>query len=491
MSVISAIRRRSNAPTYVILFAGLILALIASFAPVYGLIAVTLLVLTAALLGWPYLGLFALIMTTPFISIANIPLFSFGGQTAPLTPNDILLPIVVAGWLVRRLMAGRLMTDRIVRWAFAFVIMDIVSLAANLAWMSKSEFLVASLYLARWIGYMLIYLVVWHTLEDQHQVKKFINALVGSGIVVVLLGFLQLRFFPNVSQIVAIANGDPASLQNLDPHQGRLVSVFLEPNHLSGYFLVFVSICFSFAFAGKNRRTNPFWFCLLAVFVIAIMLTQSRAAILGLAAMALVMSKSRVRLVSLILLVGVLITVMFTSSTYDKMKGMFSSSQPSAYKVNIAGVNLRVDGSAYLRTLVWREAIRTIEKYPVTGCGYNAYRFGAAKANKRPLSQSRGAAGAANSYLTILATTGIVGLTIYLGMIWNIIRYFSRTAGSQANSLAAILSFATAGAMIGLAVHALSIDSLLFPQIMFTMWALAGATKAASKLKAGGAHEGS
>lgn len=447
--------------------------------------AIILCAICIAILANPAVGVFILIATTPFISIASMPIFSFGGQNAPLTANDLLIPLTISSWLLRRILNRNLGIDRVVIWVGAFVLVDIISLSFNISKLSSKEFLIASMYLIRWIEYALLYMVVRDTFRSEKEIKSLLYAFIGSGVLVALLGFIQLILFPNMSQIVAIATSDVASLQGLDPHQQRLVSVFLEPNHLAGYFIIFTAALLSLAVVERNRRTKLVWLVSSVLVLTAMALTQSRAGFIGLATAGLFMSKSKNRKPILIALGVIMIVVLLSPKTSSKLKGIFYSDSSSDAIVEICGIKFRPDGSAAARLGVWSDAGRTIAVNPVIGCGYNAYKFASARANNRQPSVNRGEAGAANSYLTLFATTGIIGLIAYLGIIFGMVRRFSKAAEKYQGTLAGALSFAVATSVIGLAIHATTIESLFFPQIMFAIWVLSGLASASIKLQAG------
>ena len=85
----------------------------------------------------------------------------------------------------------------------------------------------------------------------------------------------------------------------------------------------------------------------------------------------------------------------------------------------LAAANSKIEGLNPLRVVSSearlesaREAVSIISKYPLFGVGYNAYRYAQVQMGLReesPQVQSHADAGTDNSYLFILATTGIAG----------------------------------------------------------------------------------
>lgn len=462
------------------------LGIVASFAvvlaPIYSLIVLFGCCIAVVAFVRPTFGIFLLLVTTPTINIINIPILNVGGQTAPFTINDLLLPWIALAWIARKLKDGDVLLDDTAKWAGIFILIDIASLAVNITSLAPKELMIAFLYLARWTEYALLYLIVRDNFKEENRIKVLVYALMGYALLVAVLGFIQLIVFPNMAQAAALGNGEISSLQNIDLHRSRMASVFVSPNHLAAYFLIYIAVSLSFLSFTQNRKARVIWLLLSLTLLAALAFTQSRAGFLGILPIGWMLTKGSSRKPMLIVLATVLLAVALSPGISKKIKNTVQSDSPGAARVMIAGIELRMDMSSYGRLLDWQESIRTLAANPILGCGYNAYKYAAARANNRQTTNSRGEAGASNSFLTILATTGIVGLFVYVRLLYGMLRRFLYLGRSRKGTLAGILGFGMAAAIVGSAVHALSIESLLHPQVMFSMWMLAGATTAASKL---------
>ncbi|MBI3070128.1 MAG: O-antigen ligase family protein, partial [Candidatus Levybacteria bacterium] len=119
-------------------------------------------------------------------------------------------------------------------------------------------------------------------------------------------------------------------------------------------------------------------------------------------------------------------------------------------------------------------AIAIFKDNPLIGVGFNAYRYaqyryGFIKGENWQIVHS--GAGTDNSFLFVLATTGIIGLISYLYLWWVILKkaYFEKSSK--------IISGVVFASVAGLALNAFFINSLFFPFIMAWMWILLGLTE--------------
>ena len=81
------------------------------------------------------------------------------------------------------------------------------------------------------------------------------------------------------------------------------------------------------------------------------------------------------------------------------------------------------------------------------------------------------AAGTDNSFLFILATSGLIGLTAFLYFLYKVV---SLSSSKLKKNYFSLVLFAS---IISLAINSLFINSLFFPQIMLWIWILAGLTE--------------
>ncbi len=71
------------------------------------------------------------------------------------------------------------------------------------------------------------------------------------------------------------------------------------------------------------------------------------------------------------------------------------------------------DSSAQTRLVLWQDAIALFKRNPVTGTGFETYEF---MGRVGPYRDTH------NYYVKILAETGVVGMMLYLALLWRLIK---------------------------------------------------------------------
>jgi O-antigen ligase len=138
------------------------------------------------------------------------------------------------------------------------------------------------------------------------------------------------------------------------------------------------------------------------------------------------------------------------------------------------GTNFLRAASSEARISTTREVLKVIKESPVYGVGFNAYRYAE---NRLGLiggpnwQVSHGGAGTDNSFLFILATTGVVGLIAYLYLLSKIIGL--GILNRKKSKYAVIL----VSSLLGLIVSSLFINSLFYVLILEWIWIMAGFTE--------------
>jgi O-antigen ligase len=362
-------------------------------------------------------------------------------------PIDIAITILVLVWIFKQLKNKKnILAIQNIKPVILFALVCFFSLLANSLWLKPVEIAVSSMYLLRWI----VYSGVYFSLRDTGEHFKNVTVkrlLIVDGLIIVVLGFIQLLFYPSLLSLIHY---------QWDRHMYRLFSVFLDPNY-TGLFLVlyFLYISTYFLKSLKNRqKQHVFKFGLItALTAIAIYLTYSRSALLMFltSASAFLVLINRKKLIWLIL--GATLIFILISS-------------PRFY---IENINLFRVHSSKERVSSAIDALRIIEKNPILGVGFNAYRYAQLKYDFRKPTQnftSHADAGTDNSFLFIAATTGIIGLASYL-FIWYI---FIKKAFRNNKRKFNLHSVTVISSIIGLLIGAQFVNSLFYWPIMLWMW---------------------
>lgn len=387
---------------------------------------------------------------------------SIGGLD--LLPSDLIIPVIFIVWLVDKLVNDRVVRlGKITKMAGLFLLMGVVSYGLNLFRFDTGEMISAFAALGR-LGMYLVLAPIAYDLLERDRDSRFRNFLLIMMFValalIVILGFLQLRFFPSFYEI-------GLQFAGWDPHIGRLLSTWFDPNFVGGYLTFMLSITTALSlyfYQVKNKKLFLVLAGLSIISLAALYLTFSRSAYLCMMAALVILSffKSRRLLVAgiLIFVLGFGLSPRMQQRTVDAVISMqsllgFETQKP-------------LDPTARFRVESWNQAWEIIGDYPVLGAGYNRYSY---ELNQRgyELMSSHAANGSDSSILTLWSTMGLFGMLTYLGMAF----VATVVAVKQIWNKKDFKSYLSAGIIAGLGglfVHAVFVNSLLFALIMVYFW---------------------
>lgn len=270
--------------------------------------------------------------------------------------------------------------------------------------------------------------------------------------VVVALGFIQFILIPDISTY--------STEGGWDPHTGRLLGTWLDPNYLAGFLGFLLPVI-----AGVWYRKRNFWLLLLGgAALVALFLTFSRsgylAAALGLGLFFFLRDWKIILLAIFVAVLG-----LSASERAQQRVGELAGTMSSILLQDTA----EIDPTAKLRIQNWIKSFDLWKKYPATGIGYNTYRWRAAE--EGVVDESFFSAGAADgTHLTVLVTTGLVGILAYLWFLgtlfWQPIRRWWKSKDERQ------LGFAMG--FLSLVIHSVFVNSLFFPLIFLPVIVIAG-----------------
>jgi len=320
-----------------------------------------------------------------------------------------------------------------------FFAIALLSLLLNSRFLNINGLFVSSLYLVRWIAYASIFFII--PIFNSSFKKKIKNLLVFAGFLIVVLGYIQYFLYPNLRNLYYLG---------WDEHLYRLFSVFLDPNFAGAFFVLYFLFVLNIlidSFKKQARFFSLFFGIISFLTLIAIYLTYSRSALLMLitGSFVFLLLHTRKSFSISIVIIFLLITLLLPKVNKTEGTNFF----------RIASSEARL-GSA-------KQSIEIFRQNPIFGVGFNAYRYAKSRYGFRPsmLEESHADAGTDNSFLFLLATTGIVGFTAYLYMWFKILKINIRSK----------LLIASVSALF---VDSLFINSLFYSFLMFWMWTLVG-----------------
>lgn len=333
----------------------------------------------------------------------------------------------------------------------------LLSLVSNFSNLKQNEFLVSFLYLLRFAAYTSVYfLIAGLPSAIQRKIRYF---LILSGGLLLTGGYLQFFFYPSLRNLYYLG---------WDVHLYRMFSSFLDPNFFGAFlvlYMLFLLSTLSFKRLPRslsftcNDVTTIFLLLLLISTVIGIVLTYSRSAyimaVVGVITYFFVKRPSKKIIYSAVVILGIGVISYFGFTKYSE------------------GTNLLRGNSSKARIATSENALIIFQKNPVFGVGFNAYRYAQNRyhflsPNQSHVTVDHGAAGTDNSFLFVLATTGIIGLFAYLYLLWCIVKQQKKNL--QKNMLAPVII----SSVLALCIDSFFVNSLFYSFIMIWMWTVVG-----------------
>lgn len=390
-------------------------------------------------------------------TIVAVILSSVGGELVRLPfgpglgtlPSDLFLVVGVllvfglTGWNFFK-------TNRTGNILLLFLIVAFLSWLNGTQNLSDAESLESFLYFGRFTLYALLFFLAHQV--DVKNAEKIPLTMLGAAVVLAILGFLQLYFFPSFLELEMQKYG-------WDPHENRLLSTWFDPNFIGGLFAFVIGLNCEIALYDKNKKIRLLTGGGITIILIALLLTYSRSAYLAFGLIVGIFGFLRSRKLLVALCIAALLFTSVSSRAQERIAGIFQSIRSLTQEQS----GELPDATARLRLQSWEQTWTIFSENPVLGVGFNAFKF--AQLNKGYLEEENAHAGSGSdaSLLTILATTGIVGFSIFCwlfgAILWD---------AWQKKNMGLFAAFC------GILVHSLFVNSLLLPFIMIYIWTSAG-----------------
>ena len=407
--------------------------------------------------SWRINMLSAIRVTIALLVVANlgrVPLLSTGDREAPLLLNDLGMLFVVALGALSGIASRSFRIDRLTMLALVFA--GVGAYAALLAvpryGLTPWQLVISLAYLARWLAYFGLYVVIINVVRAEEVVVLW-HTLESAIIAFAAFGLVQAIFIPHFAQVVY---PDSRVVIDFDEQGHRLVSTVLEPN-MAGAMIMLVLLVQLAQLAGGVRLSS--WKPLLLF--AALIATLSRSSMLGLIVGSVIILLARgisKRLLRSLVVIGAIAL----------------GAAPWLLRFAASYGKLGIDASALTRIASWIRAIRIFSDHPLLGIGFNTYAF--VQESYGYVRMGNGTYSVDGGLLFIAVMTGIVGVSIYLGMIALVVRrcrsvWREPTAPAEHRALATGIAAGT----VALCVHCLFVNSLLTSFVMeplFLLWSL-------------------
>lgn len=377
--------------------------------------------------------------------IAEIGRFQFSNGVA-FSINDIFLILLVIFWIGYHLLNKKKVNkNRLTKPILIFIGVALVSLVLNIPNLSVVNLLISFSYLLRWTLYASLFFIVKEfNIEFRNRIP---HLLLFSGSLVVVTGYIQYFFYPNLRNLYYLG---------WDEHLYRMFSAFFDPNFAGAFFVLFFIFILGliYKYIKNSLISRAIVLGLLDFFVlIAIYLTYSRSAfimlIVSLSVFLFFIKKWKFIIP---ILIGLLLIVFIVPKSFQT-----------------EGTNLLRTFSSQQRIVSSQVALKIFQTSPVFGVGFNAYRYAQNKLglNNQLWQTTHSGAGTDNSFLFVLATTGVIGLIAYLYLI---LRIFALAKLNINNNVYSLVLFSS---LAGLIFNSLFINSLFYVFILEWIWIVA------------------
>ncbi len=257
---------------------------------------------------------------------------------------------------------------------------------------SVFEFLVSFSYSLRFFSYILLLIPILSLSHKSIEVMK--KELLVSGFIFIFIGYVQYLYYPSLRNLYYLG---------WDEHLYRLFSTLLDPNFAGVYIVLIFYLFLSFVLGFKKSTVlkNFLVFLIGSIYILpAFFLTYSRSSYIAFIVSCLLFTYIIGKKKLLLILFCIFIVGIFL---LPKNNGG-------------EGVNLFRTSSIFARVNAVHNGLGIFMTSPVIGVGFNTLRFTHIKLGLiSPIDSiiSHSANGIPNSYVFILATTGVFGFLLY------------------------------------------------------------------------------
>lgn len=302
--------------------------------------------------------------------------------------------------------------------------------------------------------YLVIQLIAFNDNDEQQSfIKRAFYIFFMTSILLSLYGILQYFGF------------DPLRKMLYPSAESRVIATMGNANSLGGYLAAaFPFSIYSFRFEASGWKKKIILPGLVLI-LIALILTLSRGAWLGLAGGMLFLYRKKIQLfwkrsvTSKMLKIGLPLAILI----FSVFAGFL------VYRVN--------PDSAFGRIFIWKVSAKMIDAHPIVGIGYGRYgveylndqaKFFEEAKHKKYESWADNLKGAKNECIQILAETGIIGLVVFLTILFLIFYQFLKIP-EYVRTKNRVLNFLVSSLVVIL-IHSLVEDTLYAPSTQLLFW---------------------
>ncbi len=388
-----------------------------------------------------------------------------GGQLLRLPLNissigvlyaDILIPLFVGIWFTRHILFQKALPKTRIGGSI-YVLLGVLTLSlVTVAFtIPFKELAIAGSYLIRHSFYLLLFFPLVSIVKEHKELVLRLSLI--SAILLSILGILQYIYIPDFT-FMAIESG-------WDPHIGRLLSTWYDPNFIAGYFAFIITMFTSIWYLEEKKGWRTFIPAALLFVTVCFVLTYSRSGIVALAAgigLLGIMKFRTLLIISLCLfIVGLQTSERFAERFYDMVNG--------ALAITTNSLDYDIDLTSQERLSSWAQTGSLMQGRTLTGIGFNTIKYWKVEKGLEANANRHSNSGSDSSILNHYITAGVLGVLAFLYWLYML----TSTAllsyiRSDKKSIQSI-GLGMFAAIIALFFHSFFVNSLLYPLFLMTL----------------------
>lgn len=396
----------------------------------------------------------SLLILTAYLPFSRLIIGKFGTEITGLNFSNILLFIVITGWVFNSLSRGLNLSSKASLSPVIVVFCLLGLLSFFRTKFNYSNFYEEGNFLAifkSWITPILLYFIGLNMVKEKDSFKKVLFLISLVTFIIALMAIIEF-----------IRRGDRGSIE-----YSRIGGVFENPNMLSA-FLIY-NMFFFLSFFLYYFRNFKYWLLLIPFLACcrAIMFTFSRGAYLafGFALLAVTFFKNKTFFIlfSILLLFMISNPAFLPESVQARLASTFGGN-----KVISTNTEDITDSSATSRILVWKGALEMIKEHPLFGVGQGMFPHLIGK--YVPL----GGMDAHNTYLIIAAEMGVPALLVFLTILFMLIKNSCWLLRKTEDRYFKAFALGMLGLVFGLIMANMFGSRLNFEEVSSYFWLLSG-----------------
>lgn len=409
---------------------------------------------------WPQLTYLLLLLAIIVGQVVRIPIIP--DSDLSLRVSDLLVTVIalwyvfISSWnFIRNHQKPLVGLTKVDKLFLGFELILLLTYLLNLKNFTNDDLLTGFGYQLRIQAYLILYWV-FRSFGSLVEPQKYLRYFFFATIIVAILGVIQLIFF-----------GDFRFMADFgwDPHLGRLLSTFYDPNFVAAFLGIGIVIGLGQVLFSQPKSVK-YYLALLLLFV-ALYLTFSRSGIISTAIPAVILGMRKDWRAGGVIVCIFLLMMLSPGRLGGRFADLFSGTNIGATQSGQTTL-VSTDDTGNQRLISWSRGLAVIRSSPLVGVGYN--NFGPASVELGVRSEREASTGAAqstdSSLLNIWATTGIVGIGLFIALIWQILGLALRQSRHSLFDSDGLWRYSVGISFLLIGLDSIFINSLLYPQIM-------------------------